>query len=169
MEGITMKHLNLGRVLLLALCICLAATLLTAFSPARSAYAATARPTACSNLNYAPGHWLLNANYKEIWTTCKGNAISLNMQLDGNFVLYVNGQAKWASNTSGLTAMGNYAQFLPNGALRVYDISTISGPYLAWSSGTGGKGARLSLQDDGNVVIYNASGTAIWATHTSGY
>jgi hypothetical protein len=164
-----MKHLNLGRVLLLALCICLAATLLTAFSPARSAYAATASPAACSNYNYSPGNFTLNVNYKVQWTTCKGNTMDLNMQYDGNFVLYVNGQAKWASNTSGLTAIGNYAYFEPNGALRVYDISTISGPYLAWSSGTGGKGARLSLQDDGNMVIYNASGAAIWATHTSGY
>jgi hypothetical protein len=163
-----MKHLNLGRVLLLALCICLAATLLTAFSPARSAYAATARPTACSNLNYAPSNFFLAAGTRKQWTTCKGNTMDLNMQTDGNLVLYVNGQHKWASDTS--SSIGNYVWFEPNGALRVYNIDSWTGEvYLAWSSGTGGKGTRLSLQDDGNVVIYNASGTAIWATHTSGY
>jgi hypothetical protein len=32
-----------------------------------------------------------------------------------------------------------------------------------WSSGTWGRGARLAIQLDGNIVIYNASGAPIWA------
>lgn len=32
-----------------------------------------------------------------------------------------------------------------------------------WSSGTWGRGSRLGLQTDGNIVIYNASGAPIWA------
>ncbi len=166
-----MKHLKLGRVLSLAVCICLAVTLLTAFSSVRSAHAATTSQAACSNLNYSPGHWSLTANYKEIWTTCKGNKISLNMQLDGNFVLYVNGQPKWATNTSGRFITGAYATFSTNGDLIVYVTNNVTGSLdVAWSSHTNGKGAtRLSLQDDGNLVIYTAAGKTLWASHTSGY
>jgi hypothetical protein len=32
-----------------------------------------------------------------------------------------------------------------------------------WSTGTWGRGARLAIQTDGNLVIYNAAGTPIWA------
>lgn len=37
-----------------------------------------------------------------------------------------------------------------------------------WASGTNGRGATFVLQADGNAVIYNASGQAIWATGTTG-
>ncbi len=35
-----------------------------------------------------------------------------------------------------------------------------------WASGTNPSGASLSLQSDGNLVIYNSSGSAQWATGT---
>jgi hypothetical protein len=35
-----------------------------------------------------------------------------------------------------------------------------------WNSGTGGKGAWLAFQGDGNIVIYNASGRPLWAVST---
>lgn len=165
-----MKHLNLGRVLLLALCTCLAVTLLTTVvSPARSAYAATDSQTACSNLNYSPGNFFLAAGTRQQWTTCKGNTMDLNMQTDGNFVLYVNGQPKWASHTS--SSIGNYVWFQRDGNLVVYNIDYWTGQvYPAWSSSTRTRGAaRLSLQDDGNLVIYTATGKVLWASHTSGY
>jgi hypothetical protein len=38
-----------------------------------------------------------------------------------------------------------------------------------WSSNTpGNPGARLAMQGDGNVVLYNVYGTAVWQTATSG-
>ena len=63
---------------------------------------------------------------------CDHNPCSLNFQSDGNLVVYINGQSKWASNTSGHTS-----------ALLVFqDVA----PYIAiynsdrskrlWSSGT---------------------------------
>ncbi|HEX8084289.1 MAG TPA: hypothetical protein VF529_08360 [Solirubrobacteraceae bacterium] len=40
-----------------------------------------------------------------------------------------------------------------------------SGP--VWSSGTYSPGARVTMQLDGNVVIYSSGGTPIWSTNTS--
>ena len=38
-----------------------------------------------------------------------------------------------------------------------------------WASGTvGNDGASLVVHNDGNVVIYSASGAALWATGTNG-
>jgi hypothetical protein len=38
-----------------------------------------------------------------------------------------------------------------------------------WASNTAGDaGAYLDVQNDGNVVIYGASGTALWSTGTTG-
>ena len=166
-----MKHLSLKHVLALALCTCLAVTLLTAFSSTRSAHAATA--STCQTLRYTPGNFSLvitgTANTRKQWTTCAGNTMDLQMQYDGNFVLYLNGHPIWATNTSGLTAIGSYVKFQSDGNIVVHDISTISGPYIAWASGTHDKGAtELALQSDGNVVIYAASGP-IWSTHTNGH
>ncbi len=40
-----------------------------------------------------------------------------------------------------------------------------------WASGTCGKGARgkskLKMQNDGNLVLYDAKGKAIWASNTN--
>jgi hypothetical protein len=38
-----------------------------------------------------------------------------------------------------------------------------------WASNTAGNaGAYLEVQNDGNVVIYSASGAALWSTGTAG-
>jgi hypothetical protein len=42
---------------------------------------------------------------------------------------------------------------------------------IVWMSATAGQGAapyRLVVQDDGNVVIFDAASTALWATNTGG-
>jgi hypothetical protein len=175
MKGITMKSLSLRRVLSLAMCLCLAVTLLSAFSLTRSAHAATAKANTCQTLPFAPGKFILYASdpYKQ-WTTCKGTTMALHMQPDGNFVLYANGQAVWASNSSGLGVSGDVAEFQTDGNLVVYDIYTVGctpGPVCAaWASSTRGKSAaKFELQSDGNMVIYNTSGKAIWASGTSGH
>ena len=37
---------------------------------------------------------------------------------------------------------------------------------VLWTSGTGGRGAKLSVQSDGNVSIYDQSNQPIWASNT---
>jgi hypothetical protein len=94
--------------------------------------------------------------------SCNGD-YTLDMQGDGNLVLYQNGTPLWASNTSGSAA--DEAIMQDDGNLVLY---TSSGSPV-WASGTvGNDGADLVVQNDGNVVIYSASGAALWATGTNG-
>jgi hypothetical protein len=37
-----------------------------------------------------------------------------------------------------------------------------------WASGTWHRGAYLAVQDDGNVVIYDRNKNPVWATNTAG-
>jgi Beta-galactosidase len=93
-------------------------------------------------------------------TSCNGD-YTLIMQGDGNLVLYQNGTALWASNTSGSAA--DEAIMQGDGNFVLY---TSSGSPV-WSSGTAGNdGAYLVVQNDGNVVIYSASGSTLWSTGT---
>ncbi len=164
-----MKPSFLKRVLPLALCTCLAVTLLTVFTPASNAHAATSSAASCSNLNMFRGKTWHPGNYVT-WHTCKGTSLKLIYQNDGNFVLAIGGHAKWASNTSSVLSLPDYVQFQSDGNLVVYSVDYLFNFYSAWASGTNGKGAtRLSLQDDGNLVIYTAAGKVLWASHTSGY
>jgi exopolysaccharide biosynthesis protein len=80
------------------------------------------------------------------------------MQGDGNLVLYeVGGGALWASHTSG----DNYAAMQGDGNLVVYR----HGGSALWSSNTAGKnGARLEVQSDSNLVIYQGD-TPVWTRH----
>jgi hypothetical protein len=94
--------------------------------------------------------------------SCNGDYV-LDMQGDGNLVLYQGGTALWASNTSGSAA--DEAIMQGDGNLVLY--TSAGSP--AWASGTAGNnGASLVVQNDGNVVIYSASGAALWATGTNG-
>ncbi len=162
-----MKHPFLRRILPLALCACLAVTLVTVVSPARSAHAATASAANCpGDLNMGRGTTWLPGNYVT-WHTCAGTSLKLIYQGDGNFVLYIGGQAKWATNTSGLIVFPDYVEFQPDGNLVVYNTDALGFTRAVWASHTNGKGATsLELQEDGNLVIYNASGQALWASHT---
>ncbi|HET8840956.1 MAG TPA: hypothetical protein VFN35_05780 [Ktedonobacteraceae bacterium] len=170
MKHLTMKPLSLKRVLTLGLCLCLAVTLLTAFSPTRSAHAATAKATACQTLRYAPGQFFLSAGGRKEWTTCAGNTMDLNMQTDGNFVLYLNGHPIWASGRPEQFISGDWVKFQTDSNLVVYDIDDLSGAvFAAWDSRTNGKNASsFELQSDGNMVIYASSGP-IWSSHTNGH
>jgi hypothetical protein len=125
----------------------------------------TATPSNCADSAPVPcGE--LTANHElttgQSLTSCNGD-YTLDMQGDGNLVLYQNGTALWASNTSGSAA--DEAIMQGDGNFVLY---TSSGSAV-WASGTvGNDGAYLVVQNDGNVVIYSASGTALWATGTNG-
>lgn len=93
--------------------------------------------------------------------TSQDGRFTLNMQGDGNLVLYgPSGKYRWDSATHGQSVTqtvmqgdGNFVIYGPGGAL--------------WASGTHGhSGAWLVVQNDGNLVIYDPSGSALWATGT---
>jgi hypothetical protein len=109
----------------------------------------------------------LTANHKlaegQSLTSCNGD-FTLDVQGDGNLVLYQGGTPLWASNTSGSGA-ADYLIMQGDGNAVLYT----SAGKAVWSSGTAGNdGASLNVQNDGNVVVYSASGAALWDSGTSG-
>ena len=86
----------------------------------------------------------------------------LAMQPDGNLVLYLQGQPYWSSGTRGHA--GDYAVMQSDGNFVIYQSSR-----AIWSSASSRSvtGAYfLSVQNDGNVVIYSPTNKHIWATNT---
>ena len=94
-------------------------------------------------------------------------AFHLDMQFDGNLVLYTVGMVPlWASNTMG---NGGFAVMQGDGNLVVYDLA--NNPVFATNT-QGNQGAVLLCQDDGNLVVYRGGqqpqpSTALWATGTN--
>jgi len=94
------------------------------------------------------------------------------MQSDGNMVLYTpNGKAMWASDTGGMGSGLNLA-INPSG---VTYINTSGGDLLFPSDKIYGgesvptsSGYSFNMQTDGNLVLYDPNGKAIWATNTGG-
>lgn len=125
------------------------------------------------------------------------------MQSDGNFVIYgPGGKALWTTNTGG---GGNSLTLQPSGVLMITNgnnavswnnhavlqagqyIQTADRAYTlvlqaadgnlveydssgkaVWASGTNSPGDTLIMQGDGNMVIYSRSGRPVWATNTGG-
>ncbi|WOS40127.1 MULTISPECIES: hypothetical protein [Xanthomonas] len=113
-----------------------------------------------------------------------GGEAYLAVQDDGNLVVYAMSQAwkadgKYINGYEGIafpmgTTFSKGSSFsTSNGAARL-DFSTTgnlevyTNGALTWQSGTGGSGESAVMQGDGNFVIYNAAGNAIWNTNTSG-
>ena len=97
------------------------------------------------------------------WLASSDGHYRLAMQGDGNLVLSWEGHPLWASNTA--KHPGAFLAMQADGDLVVYQ-----GDRPIWSSGTdhGGNGRYyLSLQDNGNAMIYSAARKAIWATNTA--
>jgi len=87
----------------------------------------------------------------------------LDVQKDGNVVLYRFNEKIWSAGTTGSSATKLIMQ--PDGNLVLYGDS--GGPL--WSSNTAGNpGAQLRVQTDGNMVIYGVDQRVLWATETSG-
>jgi len=111
--------------------------------------------------------------------------VSLHLQNDGNLVLYSGSTATWASNTVQVekkndrlganetlhhnqqivSADGRYrAVVQSDGNFVVYE-----GGKATWASNTPGSGSTvLSLQSDGNLVLYDHHGKPTWASNTGG-
>ncbi|PTQ26433.1 hypothetical protein MARPO_1717s0001 [Marchantia polymorpha] len=98
------------------------------------------------------------------------------MQADCNLVLYQTGVGRlWASNTAGSGSDGHMElQHDGNAVVYVGGVErwALQAPRDArWASNTWARndGAhRIDIQDDGNVVMYNAANETIWATNTAG-
>ena len=98
----------------------------------------------------------------------KNHRHSLNMQNDGNLVVYNNGQAVWSTNTNGRGGFQAIVQ--DDGNFVVYNA--FHKPL--WASQTAGNPrAELYLQDDGNLTLFRAGdrrepGDILWSSGTLG-
>lgn len=90
-----------------------------------------------------------------------GGQYVLDMQTDGNLVVYGNGCVIWASNTAG-TGSRDYLAMQGDGNLVIY---TGAGKPV-WASNTVGSGSQnvLEMQTDGNLVVYASTGRPVWAS-----
>lgn len=105
--------------------------------------------------NAANGHNLMVSNNR---------VYRLVLQDDCNVVIYHRGVGPiWATNTSrACSAASFWNQGDGNVVLYVQGVAV-------WSSGTWWAGAStLIMQDDGNLVQYNAAGQPVWASGTNG-
>jgi methionine-rich copper-binding protein CopC len=112
-----------------------------------------------------------------LWATETGGktVTGAAMQADGNLVLYNGTTVVWASNTSGNP--GAFLNVQNDGDVVIYSgttpvwtsnsaqpVTLLPGQSISSSNGQ----FVLTLQTDGNLVEYNAAGTALWATGTGG-
>jgi len=99
----------------------------------------------------APGQTLLPG--QTLWSST--NRYRLTLQTDGNLVLY---DTVWAADASQRRDANEGCNFSGN-----FESMPI------WNSRTAGSGAtRVTMQTDGNLVIYNGT-TPVWHSHTPGH
>jgi hypothetical protein len=134
---------------------------------------------------------------KVLWSTMTAGRMVTQavMQSDGNLVLYNGSTPVWAASWHGgqlTTSLGAFLTVQDDGNVVIYDGNNVisQGAKALWNSRysdsanpgylnpgflTPGQAIwspngqyYLTLQTDGNLVEYNASGTAIWWSGTSG-
>jgi hypothetical protein len=89
----------------------------------------------------------------------ESGATQLQMQGDGNLVVYTNGRAIWDAHTQGHA--GAYLAMQSDGNLVVYPPSGAA----LWNSQTNGHpGAFAHIQSDSNFVVYQGS-AALWSSN----
>ena len=83
------------------------------------------------------------------------------MQADGDLVLLKSGAEKlWASGTAGKGA--THAEMRAGG-----NLALVGSRKVVWQTKTNGhRGARLVVQDDGNLVVYGADQSVVWQSGT---
>jgi peptidoglycan hydrolase-like protein with peptidoglycan-binding domain len=157
------RDLPAGRALLrlvviggLALAVLAPVTAGASTSARRAASAPSAKPdvfaTLPSGATLFDGQSLVSANGR----------FSLDMQGDGNLVLYGAGLVLWDSGT--VHAAPDYAILQSDGNLVIYQ-----GHRPLWSSGSDQptRGVySLTVQNDGNVVLYSPANKPLWNTFT---
>lgn len=95
------------------------------------------------------------------------NKYHLDMQTDGNLVLYTVPDNKVVWNTVTAANPGARAQMQADGNFVVVSAAPALKPL--WNSQTGGRAGAdswLGVQDDGNVVVYNGANKPLWSSKT---
>ncbi|MGW4651297.1 hypothetical protein [Kitasatospora sp. NPDC004289] len=139
-----------------------AAALLSATLLACTAPALTATPAAAADQAV-----LRSGQRLEAGASLSAGESRLVMQLDGNLVLYRkrDGKALWSTRTYGHPG----AVAMVRGGSGEFSVFEFAGAGTLWSNrATDPTGAEPKLQDDGNFVLYNGHGRAIWSTGTWG-
>jgi chitinase len=98
--------------------------------------------------------------------TSSNGRFHLNMQTDGNLVIYDGSSPIWATGTWNTTNRPNRAEMQSDGNLVLYNDAN----QASWASGSWGSGRVnpfLEMQDDGNLVIYHNGRSPLWASGTS--
>ncbi|MGD0083496.1 MAG: L,D-transpeptidase family protein [Acidimicrobiales bacterium] len=91
----------------------------------------------------------------------RNGQFQLEMQRDGNLVVYNGARAIWSTNTSGHD--GADAVLQRDGNFVLYQASR---PLWAAYTNRGGSSANvLVMQVDGDLVVYSGSGKALWSTY----
>ncbi len=109
--------------------------------------------TSASTTSIFPGQSLETADRK----------YRLDLQKDGNLVLYSPSRAIWSTKTTGKNTA--FLSIQRDGNLVLYNSQIKA----IWSSNTAiGKITNLRLQGDGNLVLYDPNYKAIWSSKTAG-
>jgi hypothetical protein len=100
--------------------------------------------------------------------TSSNGRFHLNMQTDGNLVIYDGSSPIWATGTWNLPSdrRPTHANMQSDGNLVLYNDAN----QASWASGSWGSGRVnpfVEMQDDGNVVIYHNGRSPIWASGTA--
>jgi len=100
--------------------------------------------------------------------TSSNGRFHLNMQTDGNLVIYDGSSPIWATGTWNLSSdrKPTHADMQSDGNLVLYNDAN----QPAWDSGSWGSGRvspYVEMQDDGNLVIYHNGRSPLWASGTS--
>jgi hypothetical protein len=94
--------------------------------------------------------------------TSANGSFRLAFQADGNLVLSYGDRPFWSSKTNEGTEPG-VQLILRNGVL---SIRSLNGSICEYGKG-GSPGAILVVQNDGNLVIYDANHSTVWQSNTS--
>jgi hypothetical protein len=121
-----------------------------------------AQSTSCGRLNANQG-----LSQGASLSSCD-RRFKLTMQLDGNLVLSWGTIALWSSNTSG---WGNLVMCVMQGDGNFVVYNRANSPATPlWASNTfNNAGNYLVVQNDGNMVVYDASAIQLWASNTGGH
>ena len=119
-----------------------------------------------------------NASNTALWASSTGGNPGAYAVLGdaGEFgVSSTGGVTLWAPGrlVSGNRLLGGQSLYSPGGRYGLTmqgdgNLVEYKGAVVVWASGTSVAGSRAVVQSDGNVVVYNASNQALWASDTGG-
>lgn len=94
------------------------------------------------------------------WLSSRNARFDLELQQDGNLVLYHGNLELWSTNTPQASDHRLFIQESGNVILaNRFNI-------FLWQTNTIGRGVYALLQDDANFVVFNSAGTKLWSTET---